>query len=122
MNTLFLSSRPAVLILFCLLAFVLPASAVTNTYDLIRTYHAGSGSWLYGWSVAPIGSDKILVGSLQDNTFGSASGAAYLMDANNGNILLSIPNPTPAQYEFFGHAVTPVGGNLLVTANWEKTN
>jgi hypothetical protein len=95
------------------------ATAQAAPYDLIRTYYGTNKSWLYGWSMAPVGSNKILVGSLQDNTAASAAGAAYLMDATNGNILLTLPNPTPAEYDFFGHAVLPVGNNLLVGANWD---
>jgi hypothetical protein len=95
------------------------ATAHAAPYDLLKTYYGTNTSWLYGWSVAPIGTDKILVGSLQDNAAGSAAGAAYVMDANTGNILLTLPNPTPMEYDFFGQTVLPVGNNLLVGANWD---
>jgi hypothetical protein len=94
-------------------------SAHAAPYDLVQTYYGTNQSWLYGWSMASIGSNKILVGSLQDKTAGSAAGAAYVMDATTGGILLTVPNPTPVEYDNFGQAVAAVGNNLLVGANWD---
>jgi hypothetical protein len=101
---------------------LLPLSTLADgvPFGLVKTYYSSNSSWLYGWSMAPIGTNKLLVGSLQDTAAGSAAGAAYIMDAVSGAVLSTIPNPTPAEYDFFGCAVSPVGANFLIGAMWDS--
>jgi conjugative relaxase-like TrwC/TraI family protein len=66
----------------------------------------------FGCSLAVVGEDKLLIGVRGSSLGAVNSGAAYLYSFA-GTPLARFPNPTPAQGDFFGWAVTVVGGNLL---------
>ena len=55
----------------------------------------------FGFSVAPFGTDRVLVGARN-------AGAAYLFDTN-GALLTTFTNPAPATFNYFGHSVASVG-------------
>ena len=55
----------------------------------------------FGFSVAPFGTDRVLVGARN-------AGAAYLFDTN-GALLTTFTNPAPATFNYFGHSVAAVG-------------
>jgi hypothetical protein len=55
----------------------------------------------FGFSVAPFGTDRVLVGARD-------GGAAYLFDTN-GVLLTTFTNPAPATFNYFGHSVAAVG-------------
>jgi len=74
----------------------------------------------FGWSVAAVG-DQVLVGAPYDDTGASNAGAAYLFDGVTGQLLLTLPNPTPAADDRFGSAVAGVGGNILVGTPYDDT-
>lgn len=67
---------------------------------------------LFGYSAAVVGED-ILVGATGDNTGASGAGAAYLFNGETGELLLTIPNPTPEVDDFFGYAVVGLQDNVL---------
>jgi len=65
----------------------------------------------FGYSVAAVGSDRVLIGALFDSTGGPNAGAAYLFNTN-GTLLTTFINPTPAG--LFGNAVTAVGSDRVL--------
>ena len=75
----------------------------------------------FGYSVALDG-DKALVGAYKDDTGAVNSGAAYLFDVNSRQLLKTITNPTPAENDGFGNAVTLDGDKALVGAHQDDTD
>ena len=75
----------------------------------------------FGYSVAGVGTDKILVGAPNDDTGATDAGAAYLMDANTGGVIFRITNPNPAAGAAFGFQVRAQGDNLLIGSPGNKT-
>jgi len=75
----------------------------------------------FGWSVAAVGSDRVLIGADFDDTGASAAGAAYLF-STNGTLLTTFTNPTPATDGRFGCAVAAVGSDrVLIGAYGDNT-
>lgn len=75
----------------------------------------------FGWSVAAVGNDRVVIGALSDNTGASYSGAAYLF-STNGALLTAFTNPTPAVFDQFGAAVAAVGNDrVLISAPEDNT-
>lgn len=60
----------------------------------------------FGWSVAAVGADRVLIGTRNDGT--QSPGAAYLF-RTNGSLLTTFANPTPVIHDDFGSAVAVVG-------------
>ena len=71
----------------------------------------------FGWSVAAVGSSRVLVGAFQDGTGALQSGSAYLF-STNGTLLNTITNPTPAAYDFFGWSVAAVGTDRVIIGSY----
>ena len=75
----------------------------------------------FGSSVASVGSDRVLIGALGDDTGALGAGAAYLFNTN-GTLLTTFTNPTPASSDFFGNSVTAVGSDrVLIGASGDST-
>jgi hypothetical protein len=64
----------------------------------------------FGRSIAAVGTDRVLVGSPADGPYPEA---AYLFNTN-GNLLLTITNPTPAADDWFGHQIAVLGNDRVV--------
>ena len=67
----------------------------------------------FGWSVAVLGNDRVLIGAYQDAAGASSAGAAYLF-STNGTLLTTFTNPTPASGDIFGISVAAVGGDRVL--------
>jgi hypothetical protein len=67
-----------------------------------------AASDFFGYSVAAVGADKVLIGAHGDHFGANAGGAAYLF-ATNRTLLTTFTNPTPASGDRFGVAVAAVG-------------
>jgi len=67
----------------------------------------------FGWTLAAVGSDKMLIGSVQNNSISLVAGAAYLFDVS-GNLLTTFANPTPANGDRFGAALAPFGEDKVI--------
>jgi hypothetical protein len=63
----------------------------------------------FGITVAPLGSDRVLIAA-HDN---DAAGSVYLFNTN-GMLLRTLVGPDPARREYFGSALTFVGPDLIV--------
>ena len=71
----------------------------------------------FGYSLAAVGTDCVLIGTL--GAFNS--GAAYLF-STNGALLSTFARPTPAIGAYFGSSVTAVGTNrVLIGASGDNT-
>lgn len=71
----------------------------------------------FGWSVAVVGNDRVLIGAYGDNTGAVRAGAAYLLSAN-GALLTTFTNPTPAASDYFGWSLTAVGSDRILIGAW----
>lgn len=75
----------------------------------------------FGFSVAAVGNDRVLIGAVSDNMVYNFSGTAYLF-GTNGVLLTTFTNPTPASGEGFGCSVAAVGiDRVLIGASGEET-
>ncbi len=69
----------------------------------------------FGFAVA-ISGNVVAVGAERVNLGAVAAGAAYLFDASDGSLAHELLNPTPTNFEYFGHAVAISGSDLVVSA------
>lgn len=75
----------------------------------------------FGYSVAGVGNDLVVVGAWLDDAGANDAGAAYLFSAN-GTLLHTLTNPTPAAVDHFGFSVAGVGSDrLLMGARTDDT-
>lgn len=75
----------------------------------------------FSWSLAAVGTDRVLIGTPFDSTAATYAGAAYLFDTN-GTLLMTFTNPTPASEDFFGNSVAGVGPDwVLIGAYADNT-
>ena len=72
----------------------------------------GWGSW-FGYSLAALGTDRVLIGSFQMDGSGTNYGRAFVFNTN-GTLLTTITNPTPAAGDWFGYAVAALGNKHVV--------
>lgn len=76
----------------------------------------------FGYSVAAVGTDRVLIGTPNENTGGADAGAAYLF-STNGTLLTTFTNPTPAANDSFGGSLTALGSDrVLITASFDDTS
>lgn len=67
----------------------------------------------FGVSVAAMGTDRVLIGALNDNTGVSGSGAGYLF-STGGVLITTFTNPTPVALDEFGRSVAAVGSDRVL--------
>ncbi len=67
----------------------------------------------FGWSVAAVGSERVLVGAPFDDTGATDAGSGYLFSAD-GTLLTTFTNPTPANLDMFGSALAAIGSNQVL--------
>ncbi|MEK7613462.1 MAG: thrombospondin type 3 repeat-containing protein [Patescibacteria group bacterium] len=70
----------------------------------------------FGKSVS-LSDDRLLISAYLDNTGALHTGSVYLYDAVTGALSHTFNNPTPEEYDQFGHSVSLSGDRLLVGAN-----
>ncbi len=88
-----------------------------NTGILVRVIEnpTPEGGDQFGRAIA-LYDDKLLVGALSDNTAGPDAGAAYLMDINSGELMLTFLNPSPGRGDWFGHSLAIYEDSLVIGA------
>jgi hypothetical protein len=75
----------------------------------------------FGYTVAAVGSSRVLIGAYGQSIGASQAGAAYLF-STNGTLLNTFTNPTPAVNDWFGQSVAVLGtDSVLVGAVWDDT-
>lgn len=67
----------------------------------------------FGWSVAAVGSTRVLIGAYGNDTGAANAGSAYLF-STNGTLLNTFTNPTPASFDSFGWSVAGVGTDAVL--------
>src|ERR1051326_6335821 len=72
-----------------------------------------SGGAYFGSSVAAVGSDRVLIGAIDDRATALDSGAAFLF-STNGTLLTTFTNPAPAFGDDFGSSVAAVGSDRVL--------
>jgi len=88
-------------------------TAFTNPTPALNDY--------FGYSVAAVGNDRVLIGACYDDTGAYNAGAAYLF-STNGTLLTTFTNPTPADEDYFGYSVAAVGNDrVLIGAPLDDT-
>ncbi len=85
----------------------------TNGTLLTTITNPMPGYTLFGWSVAAMGSSRVLIGAYQDNAGANQAGAAYLF-STNGTLLTTITNPTPANQDWFAYSVAAMGTDRAI--------
>ncbi len=91
---------------------------------LLTTLANPSAIWPYsfGYSVAAVGTDRVLIGAHWDSTGAPYAGAAYLFNTN-GALLTIFTNPTPVYDDHFGNSVAAMGDDrVLIGAYWAHTD
>ena len=63
----------------------------------------------FGYSVAAVGSDHVLIGALE----ASPAGAAYLL-TTNGTLVTTFTNPIATRYGWFGYSVAAAGNSCVL--------
>ena len=100
-------------------AYLFSANGILLT---IFTNPTPANSDNFGWSVAAVGSERVLIGAPGDDTGTTNAGAAYLF-STNGTLLNTFTNPAPAAYDKFGNPVVAVGSDrVLIIANGGTIN
>ncbi|MBC8095151.1 MAG: tail fiber domain-containing protein, partial [Akkermansiaceae bacterium] len=88
--------------------------ATVSNSIVLRFINPGPlGSDYFGYAVAALGNDRVIIGAVGDDTGGFDSGAAYLFDAN-GSLLKTFVNPTPSGFDNFGVSVAAVGTDRVL--------
>jgi hypothetical protein len=67
----------------------------------------------FGYRVAALDSRRMLIGAVNDSAGATNSGSAYLFN-DQGTLLATIPNPTPATNDNFSRSLATVGSNGLL--------
>jgi hypothetical protein len=102
---------------FSLSVVIAPLVGLAQSAALMTTITnpTPAASDYFGYSVAAVGTDRVLIGAYSDNTGATDAGAAYLL-RTNGTLLATIPNPAPAAGDYFGWCVATGGDWLAVSA------
>jgi len=85
---------------------------------LTITNPAPNSSDYFGFSVASLDSDKIIVGAYQDDAGAANAGSAYLFDTN-GILLATIANPAPTKNDYFGYSVAGLGSDKIIVGAYQ---
>jgi hypothetical protein len=67
----------------------------------------------FGFSVATLGSDRVLIGA---STEWPGTGAAYLFHTN-GTLLMTFNNPAPNAYRYYGRSLAAVGTDRVLVGS-----
>ena len=109
-----------------------PLAMAAQTPILVKTFPnptPGTGDY-FSWSVAALGSDRVLIGAISDDNTATNAGIAYLFHTN-GTLLTTFTNPSPAYVlpldpepelgDWFGYAIAPLGTDrVLVGAPYNE--
>ncbi len=85
-----------------------------NSGNLVRIIEnpTPQGGDQFGRALA-LSNNRLLVGALSDNTAGPDAGAAYLLDVNSAELMMTFLNPSPGRGDWFGYSVA-IYENMLV--------
>jgi hypothetical protein len=66
-----------------------------------------------GWSLAAVGTDRVLIGASGESTGAHRAGVAHLF-GTNGTLLTTFTNPSPADLDYFGSSVAAIGNDRVL--------
>jgi len=73
----------------------------------------------FGFGLAALGSDRVIIGAFGANTNGvTGAGAAYLFNTN-GVRIATFTNPAPATDGFFGYAIATLGTDRVIVGAFQ---
>jgi hypothetical protein len=73
----------------------------------------------FGTHVAAMGADRVLIGAPSANVGAASAGTVYLF-STDGELLATLTQPTPAEYEYFGSSFAVVGTHqVLIGTPWD---
>lgn len=83
--------------------------------SLLKTFTNPSPSAYdsFGWSVAPVANNRVIVGAFGDSAGAASAGNAYLF-STNGTLLVTITNPVPVNPGNFGLSLTTAGNDRVL--------
>jgi hypothetical protein len=67
----------------------------------------------FGTSLTAVGSDHVLIGSVNAGAGGNDGGKAFLF-RTNGTLVTTFDNPTPERWDGFGNSVAALGGDRVL--------
>lgn len=94
-----------------------------STGSLVQTFTNPSSSTddKFGFSVAAVGNDKVLIGSYDGDTGAVDAGAAYLFDASTGALLDTFLHTLPTFNDRLGYSVASAGSKVVVGSDSDDT-
>jgi hypothetical protein len=96
-------------------------AAVSNWFMLTMTNPTMAAD-TFGYSVAAVGSDRVLVGAPGNDRGATDAGAAYLL-STSGLLLATFTNPAPTAYDLFGGSLAALGTDrILIGAPQDSTS
>jgi cysteine-rich repeat protein len=75
------------------------------------------GSTNFFGEAVVLSSSQVIVSDPDEASGAPVAGAVYVFDRATGNLLQTIPNPTPQDHDFFGNKMVAVGSLLAVGAD-----
>lgn len=72
----------------------------------------------FGFALAAVGSNRVLIGAHLDTTGATGAGSVYLF-STNGTLLTTITNPTPALNDGFGISLATLGNDRLLVGAYQ---
>jgi len=86
-----------------------------NTRQHVQNFEnpAPNRSDQFGDSIAIDGSN-VVIGAWWDDTVGTDAGAAYLFDANTGQLIQSFRSPSPGNVNYFSSSVAIQGSRIVI--------
>jgi FG-GAP repeat len=104
-----------------LLITLVAALAPAQTPVLLRTFNNPTPATedFFGWAIAALGNDRILIGAPYDDTTATNAGAVYLFHTN-GTLLTTFTNPDPVfiypldEPGQFGSAIATLGSDRVL--------
>ncbi len=92
------------------------AAFLLNTNGVLLTTFTNpiqTSASTFGFALAPVGHDRVLIGAVGDDTGAGNAGSAYLF-ATNGTLLATFNNPSPAETDDFGYSLAAVGNDAVI--------
>jgi hypothetical protein len=104
---------PRILTILIGVGLAQPVLAQHATLITTFTNPTPSANDRFGFSIAAIGNDQVVIGAHLDDTNATNSGAVYLF-STTGALLSTFSNPTAATNGYFGGSVAVVGNDRLL--------
>jgi hypothetical protein len=72
----------------------------------------------FGWDFAPVGDDRIVVGTPYRDVGATPDAGMFQVFNRSGTLLNTVTNPTPAAFDYFGSVIRAVGDSKFLV--WAK--